>query len=89
MLTKCIDYTWKGKHAKYYLSDGSGCKIPDEQLMLRIGQKSELVPWTLGNYMKACNTYASRTRLYCVCVGKSESTGHYENNILPYIVPWP
>ena len=75
VLTKCIECTWKGKNkAEYYLSDGSGCKVPDEQLTLRIGQKSELVPWTLGNYMKACNTYASKTRLYCVYVGKSEST---------------
>lgn len=69
VLTKCIECAWEGVKGEYYLSDGSGSKIPDEDLVLRCGQSSKVVPWCLGNYMQACNTYASRTRLYCVCVG--------------------
>ena len=72
VLTKCVEYVWEGKMGTYYLGDGSGCKIPDKDLTIRIKEKeNKLVPWNLGSYVKACNTYASRTRLYCVRVGKT------------------
>lgn len=69
VLTKCIEYAWEGAKGTYYLSDASGSKISDEDLPLRCGKSNQCVPWSLGNYMRACNIYASRTRLYCVRIG--------------------
>ena len=39
VLTKCIEYVWEGKMGTYYLGDGSGCKIPDKDLTIRIKEK--------------------------------------------------
>ena len=65
VLQKCIEATWGDSAGNYYLSDGSGSKISDEGLLVRGGAPHSL-PWSLGNFMRACNVYASRTRLYCV-----------------------
>ena len=67
VLQKCIEATWGDSAGNYYLSDGSGSKISDEDLLVR-GTPHGL-PWSLGNFMRACNMYASRTRLYCVRIG--------------------
>ena len=74
VLSKCTEITW-GKEQqcsaqKYFLSDASGAKIRDEILVFLDNSK---VPWTLGSYMKLCNTYASRTRLYSVRIGNQVS----------------
>ena len=73
VLAKCTQYAWGVTESpeQYYLSDGSGCKITNDDLILRFDNGEDVVPWTLGNYMKACNTYASRTRLYSVFAGKN------------------
>ena len=74
VLAKCTEYARGVTEVtgQYYLSDGSGCKITDEDLTLRFNDCEDVVPWTLANYMKACNTYASRTRLYSVFAGKND-----------------
>lgn len=71
VLKKCIESTWGEKEGKFYLSDGSGSEIADEDL---ISGAAHTQPWSLGCYMKTCNIYASRTRLYCVRIGMSLCT---------------
>ena len=65
VLQKCKEVTWGDTDCRVYLSDGSGSEIADEPVVTG----SKTVPWSLGSYMHACNMYASRTRLYCVCIG--------------------
>jgi hypothetical protein len=56
VLQKCIEATWGDSAGNYYLSDGSGSKISDEGLLVRGGAPHSL-PWSLGNFMRACNVY--------------------------------
>ena len=79
VLTKCVSHTWKqdsvpGLIDQFYLSDGSGSAIPNEnfEIDLEDGTK-ETVQWTLQNYFKVSGVrYPSRTRLYCVKVPSGE-----------------
>ena len=52
----------------FYLSDGSGHKITDEDFTVSNDSgESVSVSWTLDNYLQASSVhYPSRARLYCV-----------------------
>lgn len=72
VLQKCVDVVWRDANegAEFYLSDGSGHRILDEDFVVKGPQgESETVKWTFENYLRACSTkYPSRTRIYCVLV---------------------